>query len=142
MSVITEKPRHSSGAPRPELSFHGVRYQTSNVARSVAFYVENLAFKVEYEHLPDFATVSLGSLNILLSGPGASGSRPMPDGERQQPGGWNRVVLRVKDIGAMIDVLDKAGLQFRNALEIGPGGKQIQLETPMGTRSNCLNPAV
>jgi len=108
----------------------------------VAFYVENLAFKVEYEHLPDFATVSLGSLNILLSGPGASGSRPMPHGERQQPGGWNRVVLRVKDIGAMIDVLDKAGLQFRNALEIGPGGKQIQLETPMGTRSNCLNPAV
>src|SRR5262245_1206683 len=77
--------------------FHGVRYQVRDVRRSVAFYTEYLGFKLEHQHLPEFATVSLGNAQIHLSGPGASGSRPMPDGRQQEPGGWNRVVLRVAD---------------------------------------------
>ena len=72
---------------------HGVRYQVKDVARSVAFYTQQLGFTLEHQHLPAFANVSLGEAKILLSGPGASGSRPMPNGERQEPGGWNRVVL-------------------------------------------------
>lgn len=112
--------------------FHGVRYQVQDVSRAVAFYTDHLAFKLQHQQLPAFANVSLGDLRLLLSGPGASGSRPMPGGQRQQPGGWNRVVLRVVDLPACIEQLKKAGLHFRNDLEVGPGGRQIQLEDPDG----------
>ena len=77
-------------------SIHGVRYQVKDVARSVAFYTQHLGFKLEHQQLPAFANVSLGDAQILLSGPGASGSRAMPDGQQQEPGGWNRVVLKVR----------------------------------------------
>jgi glyoxylase I family protein len=121
--------------------FHGVRYQVGDVARSVAFYTERLGFKLETQKLPAFANVSLGPLQILLSGPGASGSRALPDGRRQGPGGWNRVVLRVADLPAFIEVLNKAGLRFRNAMESGLGGKQIQLEDPDGNPIELFEPA-
>src|SRR6266545_6589255 len=79
---------------------HGVRYQTRDVARSIAFYTTHLGFTLEHQQLPAFASVSLGDATILLSGPQGSGSRPMPSGQRQEPGGWNRVVLRVNDLPA------------------------------------------
>jgi glyoxylase I family protein len=110
--------------------FHGVRYQVSDVARAVAFYTERLGFTLEQQALPAFANVTLGPLHLLLSGPGASGSRPLPGGQRQEPGGWNRVVLRVQDLPGHIAALQQAGLRFRNEMESGPGGKQIQLDDP------------
>jgi glyoxylase I family protein len=121
--------------------FHGVRYQVSDVARSIAFYTEHLGFKLEAQKLPAFANVSLGPLQILLSGPGASGSRALPGGQRQEPGGWNRVVLRVADLPGFIQALKKAGLRFRNDMESGPGGKQIQLEDPDGNPIELFEPA-
>jgi glyoxylase I family protein len=121
--------------------FHGVRYQVSDVARAVAFYTERLGFKLEAQKLPAFANVALGALQILLSGPGASGSRPLPDGRRQEPGGWNRVVLRVDDLPSLIALLKQAGLRFRNEMESGPGGKQIQLEDPDGNPIELFEPA-
>jgi glyoxylase I family protein len=124
-----------------KLDFHGVRYQAKDVARSVAFYTEELGFKLEHQHLPQFATVSLGALEIHLSGPGASGSRPMPDGARQESGGWNRVVLSVANLASAIDVLKEAGLRFRNEMEVGPAGKQIQLEDPDGNPIELFEPA-
>jgi glyoxylase I family protein len=120
--------------------FHGVRYQSGDVARAVEFYTRTLGFKLEHAQIPDFAAVSLGSLNILLSGHGASGSRPMPTGQRQEPGGWNRVVLRVKDLAASIEQLKRAGIRFRNAMESGPGGKQIQIEDPDGNPIELFEP--
>src|SRR5688500_14903233 len=84
---------------------HGIRYQVKDVARSTAFYAQHLGFKVEHQQLPAFASVSLGDTQILLSGPGASGSRPMPDGQNQVPGGWNRVVLRIADLPGFIAAL-------------------------------------
>src|SRR5512145_2609198 len=105
---------------------HGVRYQVKDVARAVAFYTTYLGFTLEHQQLPAFASVSLGDAQILLSGPGASGSRAMPNGQQQEPGGWNRVVLRVHDLPTFIEALKKAGLRFRNAMETGPGGKQVQ----------------
>src|SRR5262249_42864730 len=111
---------------------HGVRYQVKDVARSVEFYTAHLGFKLEHQQLPAFASVSLGGMQILLSGPGASGSRSMPNGQRQEPGGWNRVVLKVTDLPGCIDELKKAGVHFRNEMEIGPGGRQIQVEDPDG----------
>jgi glyoxylase I family protein len=133
----------SSVKPRHQLNFefHGVRYQTANVARSVAFYTGELGFKLEHQHLPAFATVSRDGLKIHLSGPTASGSRPLPGGQRQQPGGWNRVILRVGDLAACIEVLRQAGLRFRNELESGPGGKQIQIEDPDGNPIELFEPA-
>src|SRR5919198_1571346 len=77
---------------------HGVRYQVKDVARSVEFYTQHLGFTPGHQQLPAFANVSMGDAQILLSGPGASGSRPMPNGEPQQPGGWNRIVLQVSDL--------------------------------------------
>jgi glyoxylase I family protein len=111
---------------------HGIRYQVNDVARSVAFYTRHLGFKVEHQQLPAFATVSLGDVQLLLSGPGASGSRPMPDGRRQEPGGWNRVVLKVADLPACIAAFKTAGVHFRNEMESGPAGRQIQIDDPDG----------
>src|SRR5262245_37700603 len=120
--------------------FHGVRYQVRDVRRAVEFYAEHLGFKLEHQHLPEFATVSLGNAHILLSGPGASGSRPMPDGRPQEPGGWNRVVLRVADLPALIDMLRKADVRFRNEMEVGPAGRQIQVEDPDGNPIELFEP--
>ena len=120
---------------------HGVRYQVKDVARSVEFYTQQLGFTLEHQHLPAFANVALGDANILLSGPGASGSRPMPNGQQQEPGGWNRVVLKVADLPGFIAELEKTGMRFRNEMETGPGGRQIQIEDPDDNPIELFEPA-
>ena len=122
-------------------SFHGIRYQVTDVARSVTFYTEQLGFTLEHQQLPAFASVSLGDSHVLLSGPGASGSRPMPSGQLQEPGGWNRIVLRVSDLPGFIVALKSAGVRFRNEMETGPGGRQIQVEDPDGNPIELFEPA-
>jgi glyoxylase I family protein len=104
-----------------------VRYQVKDVQRSIAFYTQTLGFNVDRQNLPAFGQVSIGDLRLILSGPGASGSRPMPNGGRQEPGGWNRVILEVKDLPAHIRELKDQAVCFRNEMEVGPGGKQIQV---------------
>src|SRR5262245_63305380 len=96
------------------LGLWGVRYQVRDVQRSVAFYTGTLGFELDRQNLPAFAQVSIGGLKLILSGPGASGSRPMPDQRTQEPGGWNRVVLEVKDLPARIGELEQRGVRFRN----------------------------
>ena len=123
------------------LGLWGVRYQVKDASRSVAFYTTQLGLKLDQQNLPAFAQVSVGNLKLILSGPGASGSRPMPDGRQQEPGGWNRIILQVKDLPARIEALKKAGLHFRNEMEVGPGGKQIQLEDPDGNPIELFEPA-
>ena len=120
---------------------HGVRYQSTDVQRAAAFYTTHLGFKLEHQQLPAFATVSLDGFKLLLSGPGASGSRPMPDGRRQGAGGWNRIVLHVTDVAREIERLKRAGLTFRNEMEAGPAGRQIQLEDPDGNPIELFEPA-
>jgi glyoxylase I family protein len=109
--------------------------------RSAVSDTRQLGFKLDQQHLPAFAQVSIGHLTLILSGPGASGSRPMPDGTSQEPGGWNRIVLQVADLPARIEILKQAGLHFRNTLEVGPGGKQIQLADPDGNPIELFEPA-
>ena len=120
---------------------HGVRYQVKDVAHSTAFYTQHLGFTLTHQQLPAFASVALGDVQILLSGPGASGSRPMPDGRQQEPGGWNRVVLKVADLSGFMAELKKAGLRFRNEMETGPGGRQILIEDPDGNPIELFEPA-
>jgi len=123
------------------LGLWGVRYQVKDVQRSIAFYTRTLGFELDQQALPAFAQVSIGALKLILSGPGASGSRPMPNGALQVPGGWNRVVLEVKDLPARIGELKKQAVRLRNEMEIGPGGKQIQVEDPDGNPIELFEPA-
>ena len=123
------------------LGFWGVRYQVKDVQRAVVFYTQTLGFSLDMQSPPVFGQVSLGGLKLILSGPGASGSRPVPDGRQQEPGGWNRVVLHVQDLAARIADMKKAGLRFRNEMEVGPGGKQIQIEDLDGNPIELFEPA-
>lgn len=123
------------------LGFWGVRYQVKDVSRSVAFYTQQLGFNLDQQTLPAFAQVSVGNLKLILSGPGASGSRPMPGGRHQEPGGWNRIILQVADLPARIANLKESGLHLRNEMEAGPGGKQVQLEDPDGNPIELFEPA-
>jgi len=110
----------------------GVRYQVKDVSRSIDFYTKHLGFKLDQQHLPAFGQVSVGNFKLILSGPGASGSRAMPDGSTQEPGGWNRIMLQVENLSDRIEALKRNGLHFRNDMQSGPGGKQIQLDDPDG----------
>jgi glyoxylase I family protein len=107
-----------------------VRYQVRDLDRAIAFYTRHLGFHLTQRSGPVIAIVSRGELHLLLSGTDSSGARPMPDGRRQEPGGWNRIVLYVDSIDATIAALKGAGVSFRNAIEVGPGGKQILVEDP------------
>lgn len=119
----------------------GVRYQVKDVQRSIAFYTQTLGFHLDMQNLPAFGQVSIGNLKLILSGPGASGSRPLPDGRPQEPGGWNRIVLQVNDLPARIAELKNQGIHFRNDLVSGPGGQQVQIEDPDGNPLELFEPA-
>jgi glyoxylase I family protein len=119
----------------------GVRYQVKDVRRSIEFYTRMLGFVLDFQKLPAFGQLSLGELKLILSGPGASGSRPMPDGRHQESGGFNRVVLHVRNLPGVIADLEHQGLHFRNEMEVGPGGRQIQLEDPDGNPIELFEPA-
>ena len=121
---------------------HGVRYQVKDVARSVAFYTSHLGFTLEHQQLPAFASVSLGDAQLLLER--STSVRIPADAVRSAagpPGGWNRVVLRVTDLPALIETLKQVGIHFRNDMETGPGGKQIQVEDPDGNPIELFEPA-
>jgi glyoxylase I family protein len=118
-----------------------VRYQVTDVPRAAEFYTKHLGFKLDFQQGNAIAKVSLDQLSVLLSGPGSSGARLMPDGRRQEPGGWNRLILRVVDLPSRIEELRKAGVHFRNTMEVGPGGRQIQIEDPDGNPIELFEPA-
>lgn len=109
-----------------------VRYQIRDIGRAIDFYTKHLGFALEHRAGDAFAMVSRGALHLVLSGPGSSGARPMPDGRPQEPGGWNRIILYIPDLDAQVARLRQAGVRFRNTVEQGPGGRQIQLEDPDG----------
>jgi glyoxylase I family protein len=108
------------------------RYQVRDVDRSAAFYTEHLGFRVTQQSGAVIAIVARGDLHLILSGAESSGARPMHDGRRQEPGGWNRIVLYVDNLDATISALKTTGARFRNEVEVGPGGKQILVEDPDG----------
>ena len=129
MSEHAASGRHAPWRPA-NLTDAVVRYQIGDLDRGIEFYTSQLGFRLEQRAGP-VAIVSRGALNLLLSGPESSGSRPM-DGRHQEPGGWNRIVLYVDDLEADIDRLRSAGVTFRNDVTVGPGGKQVQITDPEG----------
>jgi glyoxylase I family protein len=120
----------------------GVRYQVRDVARAVTFYTQHLGFTLDQQGGPAFAKVSCDGLALLLGGPGSSGARALLDGRLQEPGGSNRLVLRVNDLPTHIAALKDAGVSFRNEMETGPGGRQIQIEDPDGNPVELFEPAL
>jgi glyoxylase I family protein len=124
-----------------KLRVHGVRYQTRNVSRAVAFYTNELGFTLKHQQGEAFASVSCDGIDLLLSGAQSSGARPLPDGQQQEPGGWNRLVLAVDDLAATVASLRQNGARFRNEILSGPGGKQIQLLDPDGNPIELFEPA-
>ena len=118
-----------------------VRYMVADVEAAVAWYTKYLGFTMLSNAAPAFADVSLGSLRLLLSGPTSSAGRPMPDGARPGPGGWNRIHLIVDDLPAEVARLRTAGVKFRNDIVIGPGGSQILLSDPSGNLVELFQPA-
>jgi glyoxylase I family protein len=131
-SCATTPDTSASDTKPQETAMAAVRYQIKDIGRAIGFYTELLGFELEHRAGDAFAMVSRGQLHLVLGGPGSSGSRPMPDGRRQEPGGWNRILLYVDDLDAEITRLEKAGVRFRNEIEAGPGGRQIQIEDPDG----------
>jgi len=117
-----------------------VRYMVDDVEAAVAFYTTHLGFALISKTLPAFADVALGGLRLLLSGPTSSAGRPMPDGRRPGPGGWNRIHLVVDDLAAQVDRLRGAGVHFRNDIVTGPGGSQILFEDPSGNPIELFQP--
>jgi catechol 2,3-dioxygenase-like lactoylglutathione lyase family enzyme len=109
-----------------------VRYLVNDVERAVVFYVERLGFVVEQEMLPAFARIRRDDLTLWLAGPTSSAARPMPDGAQPEPGGWNRFVIEVADLTAVVEALGEDGAVFRNDIVTGPGGRQILIEDPDG----------
>lgn len=118
-----------------------VRYMVDDVEAAVAWYTTHLGFKLLSNQAPAFADVARGSLRLLLSGPSSSAGRPMPDGERPKPGGWNRIHLVVEDLQAEVARLRAAGVRFRNDVVTGPGGSQILLIDPSGNFVELFQPA-
>jgi catechol 2,3-dioxygenase-like lactoylglutathione lyase family enzyme len=121
--------------------FVNVRYMVDDVDAALAFYTTHLGFRLLSSAAPAFADVARGNLRLLLSGPQSSAGRPMPDGRRPGPGGWNKIHLIVEDIDAEVARLRTAGATFRNDIVTGPGGQQILLEDPSGNVVELFQPA-
>jgi catechol 2,3-dioxygenase-like lactoylglutathione lyase family enzyme len=118
-----------------------VRYMVDDVDTAIDFYTKYLDFELRTSAAPAFADITRGNLRLLLSGPTSSAGRPMPDGTKPGPGGWNRIHLLVDDIEAEVARLRQAGLSFRNDIVTGPGGSQILLEDPSGNVVELFQPA-
>ncbi|MET8361055.1 VOC family protein [Micromonospora sp. NPDC005171] len=118
-----------------------VRYLVDDVAAALDFYTTHLGFTPVTTFLPAFADVRRGNLRLLLSGPGSSAARAMPDGRRPHPGGWNRIHLIVTDIDTEVARLRTAGIVFRSDVVSGPGGRQIVMEDPAGNPVELFEPA-
>ena len=117
-----------------------VRYIVTDVQKAVDFYSTHLGFTVK-QQFPAMAILTRGDLTLWLAGPHASASRPMPDGRKPEPGGWNRFVVETDDLATMVAKLKTAGVRFRNEIVSGPGGHQILVEDPCGNVVELFQPA-
>ena len=118
-----------------------LRYFVNDVEQSVAFYTGALGFTLKQQFGTAIAILERGDLTLWLAGPGASASRPMPDGRKPEPGGWNRFVLETGDLAALVVQLKSGGAAFRNDIVVGPGGSQILCEDPSGNVIELFQPA-
>ena len=122
-----------------------VRYIVDDVDEAIAFYRTHLGFEEQMHPDPAFAMLERGDLRLVLVSPVSAdhpggGSRPMPDGTEQQPGGWNRFMLQVDDLETQVTELQHAGVRFRNQIVTGIGSKQVMVEDPSGNPIELFEP--
>lgn len=117
-----------------------IRYLVADVDAAVAFYVDVLGFELVEKWGPPFAMVKHGDLTLWLSGPGSSAARPLADGSKPAPGGWNRLVVETEDLAALIATVRQAGAAFRGDVVSGPGGKQALVHDPSGNPVELFEP--
>lgn len=127
------------------MSTVSVRYIVHDVDAAIPFYCQHLGFHQDMHPDPAFAMLSRGDLRLVLVSPvgpdhRGGGSRPMPDGTRQEPGGWNRFMLEVTDLVGTVDTLRSGGVHFRNEIVTGVGGRQILIEDPSGNPVELFEP--
>lgn len=127
------------------MSTVSVRYIVNDVDAAIGFYCGRLGFREQMHPAPGFAMLTRGDLRLVLSAPatgpgGGGGGSPMPDGTTQEPGGWNRFMLEVSDLDAMVETLHRDGVHFRNEVVTGMGGKQIMAEDPSGNPVELFEP--
>ena len=127
------------------MSTVSVRYIVNDVDAAIAFYCQHLGFREEMHPAPTFAMLSRGDLRLVLVSPvgpdqPGGGSRPMPDGRKQEPGGWNRFMVEVADLASTVDALRKEGVHFRNDIVTGVGGRQIMIDDPSGNPVELFEP--
>lgn len=118
-----------------------VRYLVDDVDKALAFYQEALGFTLRARPVPIFAMIERGDLLLWLAGPNTSARKDMPDGRSPEPGGWNRIVIEVEDIDAVVADLRSRGATFRNEPFTGPGGTQVLVEDPSGNPIEIFQPA-
>jgi catechol 2,3-dioxygenase-like lactoylglutathione lyase family enzyme len=118
-----------------------VRYIVNNVDDAIAFYTENLGFKVDMHPAPGFAALSKDGLKLFINQPGVGGAgQAMPDGTVPVPGGWNRMLFEVENLEGLVAKLKKDNAKFRNEIVKGVGGNQILLEDPSGNLIELFEP--
>ena len=117
-----------------------VRYMIEDVAAAAEFYRRHLGFSIVTNSAPAFVSINRGTLRLLLSGPGSSGARALPDGRKPMPGGWNHIQLVVDDLAAEAARLTEAGVLFRSGIVSGPGGAQIVMDDPSGNPIELFQP--
>lgn len=120
-----------------------VRYMVNELDPAVGFYTKYLGFQLKQENKPNFAMLSRGNLELILStpyGPGGA-AKPMSDGRKAEPGGWNRIIINVDDLRSEVTRLRKDHLHFRNDIVSGPGGSEILLDDPSGNPVELFQPA-
>jgi predicted enzyme related to lactoylglutathione lyase len=126
-----------------ELGTPRVRYMVNDVDSAVSFYTKYLGFRIKRGPTPNFAILSWGNLELVLStpfGPGGA-AKPMLDGRKAEPGGWNRIIINVHDLSAEVARLREAHLHFRNNIVSGPGGSEILIDDPSGNPVELFQPA-
>jgi catechol 2,3-dioxygenase-like lactoylglutathione lyase family enzyme len=117
-----------------------LRYIVRDVEASITFYTGILGFTLRQQFGPAMAILSRGDISLWIAGPLASASKAMPDGRLPEPGGWNRLILEVTDLPALVADLSKQGAKFRNHIIDGPGGRQILCEDPSGNLVELFEP--
>jgi len=118
-----------------------IRYLVNDVDVAVKFYIDILGFELVEKWGPPFAMVKHGDLTLWLSGPGSSAARPLTDGSKPVPGGWNRLVLETDDLESLLTKLTQSGAHFRSEIVSGPGGKQVLVNDPSGNPIELFEPS-
>jgi catechol 2,3-dioxygenase-like lactoylglutathione lyase family enzyme len=127
-----------SGGDEAVAGSAAVRYFVDDLDQAIAFYRDQLGFEEELRASPTFAMLYRGDLRLLLSVPGQP--HALPDGTLPEPGGWNRISLRVSNLHATVATLRAGGVTFRRGIAAGVAVDTALLADPSGNPVELFEP--